>query len=302
MKVRGEEFAPPAASFRFGQEVRVRVEEAGEPPEFAAVVVAIEMRGSARAVEYTVMDERGSRWDGYGEDWLRAAPIGGDGGPRHAPAAAAKPADPVAMLREIEAYLSFKMTGDPPSVPPEEIRSLRRDIGACLRAGGVDPATGGPLARGDRIDVTHLVCPVIGAPPSHAAAVAMPDGTGRLPSFRGSPQEDPARFRSSLFGLGLSGSVRLRPEPLLVAVVGGEVHAWLLGSATPAQPDADIVAAPISILAINSPAPAMLRDALAREWPGWSAGAEASEFPAAKASAGAAPPEGPGAARSPAGR
>ena len=41
---------------------------------------------------------------------------------------------PLALLREIEAYLSFRLTADSPRIEETEIRDMKRDIVKCLRA------------------------------------------------------------------------------------------------------------------------------------------------------------------------
>jgi hypothetical protein len=41
--------------------------------------------------------------------------------------------DPLYLLREIEAYLSFRLLADcVPTVPPGDMRQMREDIAKCL--------------------------------------------------------------------------------------------------------------------------------------------------------------------------
>lgn len=40
--------------------------------------------------------------------------------------------NPIKLLAEIEAYLSFRLTGDAPTVPVEDMQKIHRDIGLCL--------------------------------------------------------------------------------------------------------------------------------------------------------------------------
>ena len=49
-----------------------------------------------------------------------------------------KPSDPIKMLQEIEAYLTFRLITDEPTVPPNDMRQMKTDIGECLRRNGVE--------------------------------------------------------------------------------------------------------------------------------------------------------------------
>ncbi len=46
--------------------------------------------------------------------------------------------DALMLLREIEAYLSFKLTGENPSIDESSISDMKRDIVKCLRWNGVE--------------------------------------------------------------------------------------------------------------------------------------------------------------------
>lgn len=46
---------------------------------------------------------------------------------------------PLDLLKEIEAYLSFRLLADKPNMPETEMRSLRRDILQCLKDNGIEP-------------------------------------------------------------------------------------------------------------------------------------------------------------------
>ena len=48
-----------------------------------------------------------------------------------------KPSDPIQMLREIEAYLTFRLICDSPTVPHDDMRQMKTDIAECLRRNGV---------------------------------------------------------------------------------------------------------------------------------------------------------------------
>jgi hypothetical protein len=49
-------------------------------------------------------------------------------------------ADPCLMLREIEAYLTFRLltNTNEPSVPVEDMRMMKKDIAECLRQNGIE--------------------------------------------------------------------------------------------------------------------------------------------------------------------
>jgi hypothetical protein len=49
-----------------------------------------------------------------------------------------KPSDPIGMLREIEAYLTFRLLSDTPSVPHADMYVMKSDIADCLRINGVE--------------------------------------------------------------------------------------------------------------------------------------------------------------------
>lgn len=62
----------PKAKFRIGDAVDVRIEEAGLPPTFRAVVCGIRFAASG-TLDYTVAEESGAQSDGYTEEWLSFA-------------------------------------------------------------------------------------------------------------------------------------------------------------------------------------------------------------------------------------
>jgi len=45
--------------------------------------------------------------------------------------------DPIDMLKEIEAYLTFRLMGDNPSVPYDDMRAMKDDIVECLRKNNI---------------------------------------------------------------------------------------------------------------------------------------------------------------------
>lgn len=45
---------------------------------------------------------------------------------------------PIELLKEIEAYLAFRLTGEKPNIPEDQMRDMKRDIVKCLKANGVD--------------------------------------------------------------------------------------------------------------------------------------------------------------------
>ena len=45
-------------------------------------------------------------------------------------------ADPILMLKEVEAYLTFRLLGDKPTVPADDMREMKDDIAECLRRNG----------------------------------------------------------------------------------------------------------------------------------------------------------------------
>ena len=47
-----------------------------------------------------------------------------------------KPADPIEMLKEIEAFLTFKLIEDNPTIPLDDIKQMREDITECLQRNG----------------------------------------------------------------------------------------------------------------------------------------------------------------------
>ena len=47
-----------------------------------------------------------------------------------------KPTDPVKMLAEIEAYLTFRLLADDPTVPQKDMQAMKDDIAECLRING----------------------------------------------------------------------------------------------------------------------------------------------------------------------
>ncbi len=46
--------------------------------------------------------------------------------------------DPLHMLKEIEAYLTFRLLGENPEVSKEEMKSIRDDLKICLRHNGAE--------------------------------------------------------------------------------------------------------------------------------------------------------------------
>ena len=62
----------PKTAFNVSDKVDVRCDEAGLPPSYAAVVCCVNYNFSHGAVEYTVIDEDGFRFDGYSGAWLSA--------------------------------------------------------------------------------------------------------------------------------------------------------------------------------------------------------------------------------------
>lgn len=59
----------PKAQFHIGDEVDVRIEESGQPPTFRARVCGIRLDAHGQ-LDYSVMEENGTRSDGYPESWL----------------------------------------------------------------------------------------------------------------------------------------------------------------------------------------------------------------------------------------
>ncbi len=46
--------------------------------------------------------------------------------------------DPIGMLKEIEAYLTFRLLNDNPTVPEEDIQGIKDSLVLCLRKNGVE--------------------------------------------------------------------------------------------------------------------------------------------------------------------
>ena len=46
--------------------------------------------------------------------------------------------DPISMLKEVEAYLTFRLLGDEPTVPESDMRSMKKDLAECLRRNGYE--------------------------------------------------------------------------------------------------------------------------------------------------------------------
>ncbi len=63
-------FVKPQAKYRIGERVNVRCEEAGNPPFFTATIFGISCDKDTGKAEYCVMEDDGSRTDGYTEAWL----------------------------------------------------------------------------------------------------------------------------------------------------------------------------------------------------------------------------------------
>jgi hypothetical protein len=66
----------PKAQFHIGDEVDVRIEEAGQPPTFRARVCGIRLDAHGE-LDYSVMEDNGMRSDGYIESWLSPVNHGG---------------------------------------------------------------------------------------------------------------------------------------------------------------------------------------------------------------------------------
>jgi hypothetical protein len=49
-----------------------------------------------------------------------------------------KPTDPIGTLQEIEAYLTFRLLAENPSVPVVDMRNMKNDITECLKINGVE--------------------------------------------------------------------------------------------------------------------------------------------------------------------
>jgi len=49
-----------------------------------------------------------------------------------------KPSNPIKMLQEVEAYLTFRLITDEPTVPPNDMRQMKTDIAECLRRNDVE--------------------------------------------------------------------------------------------------------------------------------------------------------------------
>ena len=47
---------------------------------------------------------------------------------------ASKPTDPIKLLEELDAYLSFRMCCDAPQIPHDEILAIKKSIRAALDA------------------------------------------------------------------------------------------------------------------------------------------------------------------------
>ena len=49
-----------------------------------------------------------------------------------------KPTDPIGMLLEIEAYLTFRLISEKPNIPVADMQNIKNDIAECLRINGVE--------------------------------------------------------------------------------------------------------------------------------------------------------------------
>jgi len=49
-----------------------------------------------------------------------------------------KPIDPLLMLKEVEAYLTFRLISENPTVSVEDMQMLKDDLNECLLANGCD--------------------------------------------------------------------------------------------------------------------------------------------------------------------
>ena len=48
-----------------------------------------------------------------------------------------KPTEPVALLLELEAYLTFRLMAEVPTIPSDDIASIKADIRHCLEVNGI---------------------------------------------------------------------------------------------------------------------------------------------------------------------
>lgn len=46
--------------------------------------------------------------------------------------------EPLKMLAEIEAYLTFRLLTDTPTVPADDMQQIKNDVAECLRRNGSD--------------------------------------------------------------------------------------------------------------------------------------------------------------------
>jgi hypothetical protein len=44
--------------------------------------------------------------------------------------------DPILMLKEAEAYFTFRLMGDNPFIPKEDMQMMKNDFAECLRRNG----------------------------------------------------------------------------------------------------------------------------------------------------------------------
>ena len=49
-----------------------------------------------------------------------------------------KPADPLEILKEIEAYLTFRLLAENPTVPQSDMQQMKKDVAECLRLNGIE--------------------------------------------------------------------------------------------------------------------------------------------------------------------
>ncbi len=53
--------------------------------------------------------------------------------------------DPILMLKEAEAYLTFRLISDNPTVPAEDMQEMKNDFAECLRRNGHEVDYKSPL-------------------------------------------------------------------------------------------------------------------------------------------------------------
>ena len=46
--------------------------------------------------------------------------------------------EPLEMLKEVEAYLTFRLLCETPTVPEKDMEGMKKDIAQCLRYNGIE--------------------------------------------------------------------------------------------------------------------------------------------------------------------